>query len=80
MVIYRDQWVFLDYLPLTDALNGIITSLLVAGSSLLELVRVGFHGNRVGFTSNSETHMTVTCDARLIYGRGQTSPGLAVGL
>ena len=29
MVIYRDQWVFLNYLPLTDALNGwrqVITS------------------------------------------------------
>ena len=22
MVIYRDQWVFPDYLPLTDAING----------------------------------------------------------
>ena len=22
MVLSRDQWVFLDYLPLTDALNG----------------------------------------------------------
>ena len=61
MVIYRDQWVFLDYLPVTDALNS------------WWLVRVGdgTHGNRAGFThSNSETHMTVICDAMLISGRG----------
>ena len=40
MVINRDQWGFLDYLPLTDARNG------------WWQVRVGdgTHGNRVGFT------------------------------
>ena len=75
MVIYSDQWVFLDYLPvpvggtvagyylpLTDALNG------------WWQVRVGegTHGNRVGFiNSNSEMHMTaIYSDARLIYGSG----------
>ena len=29
----------------------------------------------VSLISTSETHMTAICDARLIYGRGQISPG-----
>ena len=47
MVISRYHWVFPDYLPLTDALNG------------WWQVRVGdgTHGNRVGLlNSNSETY------------------------
>ena len=55
---YRDQWVFPDYLPLTDALYG------------WWQVRVGdgTHGNRVGpENSNSETHMTAICDFTGIY-------------
>ena len=68
MVICRDQWVFLDspverrpkwlvagyYLPMTDALNG------------WWQVRVGDGIGLVSLNSNSETHMTAICDARLI--------------
>ena len=75
MVIYRSvgisgfppvnrhpKWLVTGYyLPLTDALND------------WWQVRVGdgTHGNRlVSLHSNSETHKTAICDARLIYGRG----------
>ena len=59
----RPKWLVAGYyLPVTDALNG------------WWQVRVGdgTHSNRVGsiINSNSETHMTAICDARLIYGRG----------
>ena len=40
MVIYRDQWVFPDYLPLADALNG----------RWQVQVGDGTHSNQVGFT------------------------------
>ena len=33
----------------------------------------------VSLSSNSETHMTAICDARLIYGRGRISPVFICG-
>ena len=59
MVMYRDQWVFLDYLPLKDALNGWFELAMEPTAIAL-----------VSLNSNPETHMTAICDARLIYGRG----------
>ena len=48
------------YLPLTDALNGWWQIRVGDGIGLVSLRP----------NSNSETHMTVICDARLIHGRG----------
>ena len=36
----------------------------------MQLTAIGL----VSLNSNSETHMTAICDARLIYGRGRISP------
>ena len=36
----------------------------------MQLMEIGL----VSLNSNSETHMTAICDARLIYGRGRISP------
>ena len=52
------------YLPLTDALNGWWQVELA-----MEPTAIGL----VSLHSNSETHMTVICDARPIYGRGWIS-------
>ena len=55
MVIYRDQWVFLNYLSSTDALNGstVYYNLLAGGrfELAMQLTAIGL----VSLNSNSET-------------------------
>ena len=72
--LYRDQWVFLDYLPSTGALNGstVYYNLLAGGrfELAMQLTSMGLDS----LNSNSETLMTAICGARLIYGRGRVSP------
>ena len=56
----RPKWLVEGYyLPLTDPLNGWF-------ELAMEPTAIGLNS----FNSNSETHMTAICDARLIYGRG----------
>ena len=58
----RPKWLVAGYyLPVTDALNGWWQVRLA-----IEPTAIGL----VSLNSNSETHMTAICDARLIFGRG----------
>ena len=71
----KDQWVFLDYLPSTDALRVkvVVYYNLLAGGRF-ELVMEPRAMGLVSLNSNSEMHMTAICDVRLIYGMGRISP------
>ena len=70
MVIYRDQWVFPDYLPLADGLNGwclcVLMSHIRSQSGWVHSILI-------------QKSMTVICDARLTYGKGRISPVFKCG-
>ena len=61
--LYRDQWVFPRLPPRAVSPNGWWQIRVGDGTQNLCIL----------MNSNSETHMTAICDARLIYGRGWIS-------